>query len=76
MLGAWATADTIVPEGEKFLTDMQLLSVREILIKTIEDETSGKSDVEVRTLCLRLLTRMGMLTKNPESLIMASYLQK
>ena len=55
---------------------MQLLSVREILVKVLEDETSGKSDEEVRTLSLRLLTRMGMLTKNPETLLMAGYFQK
>ena len=55
---------------------MQLLPVREILISTIEDETSGKSDAEVRTLCLRLMTRMAMLTKNPETLLIAAYYQK
>lgn len=47
--------------------------MRDILVKTLEDDTSGKSDTEVRELCLRMMTRMGMLTKNPETLLMASY---
>ena len=50
-----------------------MLSVREILVNALEDDTSGKSDEEVRTLSLRLLTRMGILTKNPETLVMAGY---
>ena len=55
-----------------------MLSVRELLVKVLEDETKGddKPDEEVRTLSLRLLTRMGMLTKNPETLLMAGYFQK
>ena len=76
MLGFWSETETIMQDGQNFEIDMQLLAVREILVKVLDDETSGKSDTEVRTLSLRLLTRMGMLTKNPESLIMASYFQK
>ena len=77
MLGAWHDTDTLDPEGSnQFEVDMQLLPVREILVKALEDDASGASDEEVRTLCLRLLTRMGMLTKNPETLLMAAYLQK
>ena len=53
-----------------------MLSVREILIKALEDDKSGKSDDEVRNLSLRLLTRIAILTKNPETLLMASYFQK
>ena len=53
-----------------------MLSVREILVKALEDDASGKSDEEVRTLSLRLLTRIGILTKNPETLLMAGYFQK
>ena len=55
---------------------MQMLPVRSILVQALEDDKSGKSDQEVRTLCLRLLTRMGMLTANPETLLMASYFQQ
>ena len=77
MLGAWKDADSLADGDEEvFMLDMQLLSVRDILIRTLEDDASGKSDAEVRELCLRLLTRMGVLTKNSETLLMASYLQK
>ena len=76
MLGAWQDATTLAVGDNQFEVDMQLLPVREILISTIEDETSGKSDAEVRTLCLRLMTRMAMLTKNPETLLIAAYYQK
>lgn len=75
MYGAWHAADTLTfDEASQFSVDMQMLSVREILVNVLEDNTSGKSDEEVRTLALRLLTRLGMLTKNPETLLMASYL--
>ena len=77
MLGAWRDTDTLDPEGSnQFEVDMQLLPVREILVKALEDDASGASDEEVRKLCLRLLTRIAMLTKNPETLLMAGYLQK
>lgn len=77
MLGAWKTADTLVfEESSDIMVEFQLLSVREILVKTLEDDTSGKSDSEVRELCLRMMTRMGMLTKSAETLLMASYYQK
>ena len=77
MLGAWKTADTLkFDEAKQFDVDAQMLSVREILVKVLEDDASGKSDEEVRTLSLRLLTRIGILTKNPETLLMAGYFQK
>ena len=45
-------------------------------MNALEDDTSGKSDAEVRSLSLRLLTRIAMLTKNPETLLMVSHVQK
>ena len=63
-------------DEEVFMLDMQLLSVRDILMRTLEDDVSGKSDSEVRELSLRLMARMGVLTKNSETLLMASFLQK
>ena len=73
MLGAWQDAETLVDGENQFEIDMQLLSVREILTLTLEDDSSGKSNDEVRSLCLRLMTRMGMLTKNPETLLIVAY---
>ena len=58
------------------MLDMQMLSVRDILVRTLDDDVSGKSDPEVRELCLRLMTRIGVLTKNSETLLMASFLQQ
>ena len=77
MLGAWKDA-TSLAEGEDqvFMLDMQMLSVRDILVRTLDDDVSGKSDPEVRELCLRLMTRIGVLTKNAETLLMASFLQQ
>lgn len=74
MLGSWKEADTLVWEGSTpFEVDMQLLAVRDILVRALEDEKSGKSDTEVRELCLRMMTRMGVLTKNSETLLMAGF---
>jgi len=72
MLGAWHEADSLTFNDNIFEVDIQMLAVREILVKALEDE-SGKSDDEVRNLSLRLLARIGILTKNPETLLMASY---
>ena len=52
------------------------MSVREIAMNALEDSESGKADQEVRELCMRLIARMAMLTKNPETLLIAGYLQK
>ena len=56
--------------------DVQLMSVRKIAMNALEDSESGKADQEVRELCMRLIARMAMLTKNPETLLIAGYLQK
>lgn len=74
MLGAWHETDSLNFHDNIFEVDMQMLPVREILVKALEDDTSGKSDDEVRGLCLRLLTRIAMLTKNPETLLMVSHI--
>ena len=77
MLGAWKECDSDLDSSDKiFELDMQMMPVRQILIKALEDDVSGHSDTEVRELSLRLLTRIGMLTKNSETLLMVSYLQK
>ena len=55
---------------------MQMLPIRNILVQALEDDKSGKSNQEIRSLSLRMLTRMGMLTKNPETLLMACYFQQ
>ena len=77
MLGSWKECDGELDSSEKvFELDMQMLSVRKIIIDALQDDVSGHSDTEVRELCLRLLTRIGILTKNAETLLMVSYLQK
>ena len=77
MLGAWKECDGDLAGGDQvFELDLQMIPVRDILLSALEDNSSGHSDSEVRELCLRLLMRIAMLTKNAETLLIASYLQK
>ena len=52
------------------------MSLREILLEALAEEDGQCADREVKTLSLRLLTRVGIMTKNPETLLMVSSLQK
>ena len=55
---------------------MNFLSVIEVLVSALSEPASDKFDLEIYTLALRLLTRIAVLTKNPECFLIVCYFQK
>ncbi len=48
-----------------------MMSVREVLITALEDDSELSTDA-IKSACARLLTQIGVLTKNSETLLMAA----
>ena len=55
-----------------FMQDLWLKKLRAFLVKTI---SSKKSQGELRELCVRLLLRIGLISGNPEDLLLATKYQ-
>ena len=52
---------------------MHFLSVIEVLVQALSEPDTEKFDSEIYTLALRLLTRIAVLTKNPECFLIVCY---
>ena len=56
-----------------YLNDLKIVTVRQILLKALDDD---KSDAETKELCLRVLLRLAVVSKNPETLLILARYQK
>lgn len=58
------------------VTDLQVIPLRHILTEAIEAESlkaEDSKDTEMQEIALRLLTKLAMITNNPETLLIVSY---
>ena len=57
------------------VTDLQVIPLRHILTEAIEAESlkaEDSKDTEMQEIALRLLTKLAMITNNPETLLIVS----
>jgi hypothetical protein len=52
---------------------LKIITVRQILLKALDDE---RSDADTKELCLRVLLRLAVVSKNPETLLLLARYQK
>ena len=56
-----------------FELDLTLMQVTYVLIDALEEKNSEAINDEVRTVAVRLLAKIAVLSKNPECFLMVSY---